>query len=276
MFQKSHLIFLLTATSLQAARIDYTGSTIREEANFVLDETGLVGALQQAKERFGQGARIVLPEEYLYVTQLKLDLPPEHSRQAIEENIMSVFPETLGNLAWDYELTESNAQGGTVELSGIVRDFGEVLEQSLVTAHYRIEALIPESYALARLVLGDETALVLHEKEAGWLAMLIAKERVVTSIFLTAIPTENDLKGLIAFGTERKQAVPQHVILSLIHTEPQALPQLDLPQVVLDTPLNPLVGAAKILLGSHDSERMDLPIRGNRSTWLSRFLMYFQ
>lgn len=276
MFERSHIIFFLTATSLEAARVSHDGSMIQEEVSFSLDETGLAGALKKASARFGQGARMVLPEEYLYVTRLELDLPKTHLRSALEQKIVSVFPETIGTLAWDYELIGTTEKGVVVELSGVVRDFGEILSQALGEAHYRIEALIPESYALARLVLGNETSLLVHEREAGWISALIMEEHIVTSLWLTETPTESDLKSLITFGTERKQAIPQHVIFSLSKTSAQELPQLSLPQVVLDDPLNPILGAAKVSLGRKDSERMDLPLRGNKSSWFSRLFSHIK
>ena len=275
MFKVSPLIFLLTQKTLRVARVNRDGTALQDETIFDLDENGLAGALKEAKKKFGQGARMVIPEEYLYVTRVEVELSPKDERSLLEEKIISVFPETLGGFAWDYEVLTKNTEKGEVELSGIVRNFGEMIDQSLGSAHYRVEAIIPESYALARLVPRNEVSLVVHEKETGWLSMLISDKRVVTSIFLTKIPTQNELNDLITFGTERKHVTPQKILFSLVGTSVQVFPQMGLPQVVLSEPLNPMLGAAKILLGEKDENRMDLPLRGNRSTWISRLLTSF-
>lgn len=275
MFRRLPPIFFLTETALTAARIHPHTYQIEEEKIFVLDEHGLVGALKQACSEFGQGARFVLPEEYLYVTQLEVAASGLRSRSVLEDKILEVFPETLGDFAWDYELIEMNDEKAVVEISGVVKDFGEVLRDALKNSHCRIEALIPESYALARLISGETVSLLIHERESGWICALIAKERVVTSIFLEQVPTEQDLRSLITFGTERKKAAPNEVILSLCDTDPSLFPLLDLPQRVIEGGLNPLTGAAKIVLNRQDSARLDLPLRGTGLSWFARVSRLF-
>lgn len=276
MFGKSHLILSLSDTALRAARVSRDGSQIEQAEEFSLDETGLVGALEKVRVRFGQGARFVLPETYLYVTRLVLDVPAAHLRSVLEEKVADIFPEALGTIAWDYELIETTERGGVVELSGVVRDFGEVLKDALGKSRYRIQTLIPESYALARLLPVAEAALLVHESQDGWISALVMQERVITSLFLKQAPLEQDLRELIAFGTQRKGVRPSEVILSLRNTDPATLPTLDLPQRVLEIPLDPILGAARIVLRSGDSDRLDLPLRGVESSWWAKLSHLFK
>lgn len=276
MLMKSCTVLFLTDVSLEVARVNSSATLVEREASYSLDEAGLVGGLERVTNDFGRRVRFILPEKYLYVTQIRLDASPEDLRSVVEQKITDVFPESLDTLAWDYELIATNDDQVTVEVSGVVHDFGEMLRASLEKVHCRIEALIPESYALAQLVPGQGTTVLIHENQMGWVMALITRERVVASIFLDHIPTEPDLREFLIFSEQRKSVHPEKILLSVQTTDPSLLPLCNLPGSISDIPLNPMLGAAKIALKKRDSDRLDLPLRTGQASWFSRIKSLFK
>ncbi|TXH00328.1 MAG: hypothetical protein E6P95_03740 [Candidatus Moraniibacteriota bacterium] len=270
MFHRTQLIFLLTSDALQVARIQPDRQTILKESEFKFESTGLAGALEQAKNQFGHGARLIIPEEYIYVTRLELQTSKIQLRSKIEKEIERVFPETIGTLAWDYQIIGTSNERMTVELSGITSDFAEILQTALSTSKYRFEAIIPESYALARLLLGQKNTLVVHERLGGWILILAQDQWVVAALFQPFLPTMTDIQNLIDFGKERKQFIPDQIVFSVQKNSREYLPQSPYPQVVLDEPFHVMFGAARLSLGQSDSQRLDLPLRGKHRSWWHR------
>lgn len=275
MFRRSKTIVFLTDTALQVVSIRPGTSLIDRQMDFTLDETGLTGAFQRVMSEFGRRIRLVLPEKYLYVTTLGIDAYSSNPRTVIEQKILDVFPETLGSLAWDYMIIDAGEKRMTVEVSGVVHDFGEVLQSALTKTRLSIEALIPESHALAQLVPNDRASLLVHENEMGWIVAVIKEGKVITAIFLEHIPSESDMKELITFAQQRKEIHLEKVLLSLRTVDPVVIPALGLPCDVLDVTLNPAIGAAKIVLRENDGDRLDIPLRSIPSSWFKKISHFF-
>lgn len=273
MFKRSRTIFFLTNEALKAAQIGIDTHAVTRTDTFTLGEQGLAGALHQARERYGQGARWVLPERYLYVTQITVPVAESRSRAALEKYIANVFPETLGTLAWDYELLEPTESGEVrVELSGVVKEFGDILAQAIEQTGYHLEALIPESYALAQLVPGTRPTLLVHEKPDGWIVAVLQAGKVITALFLETLPDEAMLHTTLTFAKERKGIDPECLALSLQGTKSEAIPDLGLPREVLPQSLDPLLGGSLLTLGVRDDTRLDIPLRGLSQPWYCRFI----
>lgn len=271
--QKADTLLFLTDTSLRVAEWDQETTRFKREEIFVFDETGISGALQKVADRFGTNVRLVIPEKHLYVTSLDLDGPENHIRSNLEQKILEIFPEDMASIAWDYKVIESHPHCIQVELSGVERRFGETLNTAIKQTGFSLQALIPESYALAHLVEDQGVSLLLHESEGGWIVAFLYRKDVIISLFLRQLPTEKDLQELIAYGLKRKNINPSRMIISC-HSKADAIPTLDMPRAVLETSLDPLLGAAKIVLRSLDGERLDLPLRGQKKNTLTRFLDY--
>lgn len=268
MFARTHLIFSLTPTALSVARVQRDGQALVAAADFELGNSGLAGSFERAKKQFGQGARLIVPEEYVYTTRLEVQAKNPGLRSNIEKEITQIFPETLGDVAWDYQVITTSNEGIAVEVSGMMSDFSHVLKTALHTAHYRLEAIIPESYALAQLVPGHEVTLIVHECSSGWILALAKDQWVATALFQPNLPTVTDLQNVIDFGKERKHLTVSRVVFSVQKTLPEKLPQLTtLSQTILDVPLDATFGAAKISLGRSDDQRLDLPLRGAYQSW---------
>ncbi len=272
MFTRNRIIFALTTTTLHVTRVDHVGHEVLETADFEIGDAGLAGVFEQARKQFGQGARLIVPEEYVYVTRLEVEKLPSLTRSNIEKKIEDIFPEVLGDMAWDYQTIASTETGMMIELSGMTSDFTQVLKEALHQAKYRLEAVIPESYALAHQLIGKEVTLLIHERADGWIVALVKDQLVATALFQTSIPTMSDVQNVIDFSKERKKLVPEQGVYSLVKTLPEELPKIDLPQVTLDKPLDAVLGAAKMVLGQTDGQRLDLPLRDTKRSWWRRWL----
>lgn len=269
MFSRTRTILYPSVDVLRVAEGSIRTRTITHDVEVSLADGGLRAALISAFEKQSSPARFVVPEEYLYLTQV--ELPKEEAvRSRLVRSIGDVFPEALSDLAWDFEVIAERDDRAIIEVSGVTKDFGQLLAEVVAGSSVRLEAVIPESYALAHALPSDEAVLFVHERGAGTILCLAANRRVVAALILDHQPTEAECVEFIEFGKVRKQFVPEKVLFSAVVSQ---LTTLDgLPVVLLDIPLDPIRGALGLNLSSQkDADRLDLPIRGQQEPWYRRF-----
>lgn len=270
LFSHTRTVFYPSSESVRAANGDVRTGAISRESEFLLADGGLVGALRTASREYPSPARFIVPEEYLYLTQVEIPIA-EANRSRLIRSVDAVFPETLSDLAWDFEVIAEEDGRATVELSGVTKDFGILLKEALAGSQARLEAVIPESYALARALPTDEAVLFVHRREGGTIVSLARAHRVVSSIILDHHPSESELKGFVEFGQTRKQCVAEKLILSGIEAQGEEFSSLGLDMLPIDLPLDPIRGALLLDLSSNrDADRLDLPLRANQGAWYRR------
>ena len=272
MFERKQTIFFLTHSLVRMASVRIKPSEILREERISIEDIGLARAFEEGRKRMGNPEKLIVPEEYLYVTRLELPNADARHRSGIERVIESVFPETLEKLAWDYECV-GETQGKTlVEVSGLVKEFGQILSAALKSANLSIASIIPESYALARLIEHPEPVLAIHESETGWIVFMVAGQRVVSSLFWDHVPTEKELRDFLEHTRKEKQVTAKQFVFSSVTASGEGWPELGLTRLPLDRALNVFHGAALIRAHSHrDEDRLSLPVRP-LSAWYSRWL----
>ncbi len=270
----SRTVFYPSADRLCAATGDLATGTIRRESEFLLDEHGLEGALRAASTEYRSRARLIVPEEYLYLTQIEIPAA-DVTRSRLAELIGEVFPETLSDLAWDFEVVGEREGRSIVEVSGVTKDFGTLLSNAISAASVRLEAVIPESSTLARALPGNDAALLVHERASGTILCLIGDHEVVSSIVLDHLPTDQEVKEFLDFGRSHKHFEASKIFISGDFSGAEGAFGTGLSVVSLDAPLDVVRGALLIDLSSKsDAERLDLPIRTVTSPWYRRFFRF--
>lgn len=270
MFSRTRTILFPSTLTLRVAAGDIRTGNIARETQVSLTDDGLRGALRAALGAYPSKARFVVPEEYLYLTQIEIP-KVDAVRTRLVRTIGTVFPEALSDLAWDFEVVAEHDGQATVEVSGVTKDFGALLAEAFSGSKVRLEAVIPESYALAHALPSDEAVLFIHQRGTGTILCLAAGHRVVSSLILDHEPSQVECAEFIEYGKTRKQFVAEKVLLSGVSSTTQEISFGDLPVVSLDAPLDPIQGALRINLSSErDAERLDLPLRAYREPWYRR------
>ncbi|QQR78605.1 MAG: hypothetical protein IPJ68_06070 [Candidatus Moraniibacteriota bacterium] len=260
---------------MRAATGDIRTGMIGRESEFPLADDGLRGALRAASSEYTSPARFIVPEEYLYLTQVEVPAT-EASRSQLVKLVDTVFPETLSELAWDFEVIAEADGRATIDVSGVTKDFGGLLKEALASSRVRLEAVIPESYALARALPTDDAVLFVHERRGLTIVSIARMRRVVSAIVLDHRPSEAELRDFIEFGKTHKQCTPEKLILSGIEIRPEEFSSLGLDALPLALPLDPVHGALLLDLSSRrDADRLDLPLRGYREPWYRRLFHFF-
>lgn len=274
LFSHIRTVLYLSPESVRAASGDIRTGVVSRESEFSLGDNGLSGALRAASIEYASPVRFVVPEEYLYLTQVEIPAA-EANRSRLISSVDAIFPEALSDLAWDFEVIAEESGRATVEISGVTKDFGVLLKEALADSQARLEAVIPESYALARAVPTDEVVLFIHERLGGTILSIARARRVVSSIVLDHHPTEAEVAAFIEFGRTRKQCVPEKLVLSGIELQPEEFSSLRLDIVPIDSPLDPARGALLIDLSSErDADRLDLPLRTSQGAWYRRLFRH--
>lgn len=270
LFSHTRTVFYLSPESIRAASGDIRTGVISRESEFPLADGGLSGALRMASAEYPSPARFIVPEEYLYLTQVEIPVA-DVSRSRLIKSVGAVFPETLSDLAWDFEVIEEKDGHATVELSGVTKDFGVLLKEALAVSRSRLEAVIPESCALARALPTDEPVVSIHGRQNGAVLLLSRSHQAVSSIVLSHQPSETELRDFIKFGEIHKQCTPEKIVFSGADVPSEQFASLGLETLLTDVPIDPIRGALLIDLSSErDVERLDLPLRAKHDPWYRR------
>ncbi len=275
MFSHQRTILYLTVNELRAATGDIRTATVLQSDYLSLEHESLPAAVRSIENQHTKPVRFILPEEYLYLTQVKIG-SQNKTRSQIAVAIKDVFPESLSEIAWDYEILSSEGDQLTVEISGVTKEFGTLLSEALAQSILRLEAVIPESYALARAVPFSEPIVLIHKRESGTMLCLVKEQKTVSALTLDHDPTQSEILECIDFGKERKQCVAEKIVLSGLTNEHEAFSAGTIPVVVLDSPLDPIHGALLLNpVSGRDADRLDLPLRDRPDGWSRRLRTFF-
>lgn len=275
MFSHQRTILYLTANELRVATGDIRTATVLQSDYLSLEHESLPEAIRSIEQHHTKPVRFIIPEEYLYLTQIKID-SQARTRSQIAAAIEDIFPEALSEIAWDYEILSEEDNQLNVEVSGVTKEFGSLLTEALAQSILRLEAVIPESYALARVVPFSESVVLIHKRGEGAMLCLAKGQKIVSAITLHHDPSQIEVREFIDFGKEHKQCSVEKIVLSGFTNEGDKFSVDTIPVVTLDLLLDPIHGA--LLLNpssSRDADRLDLPLRGRPESWFRRIRTIF-
>ncbi|MFA9262619.1 MAG: hypothetical protein ACEQSB_04675 [Undibacterium sp.] len=276
MFLHERTILYPVADELRAATGDTRTGIVLRSNYFSLESEGFPAAFPLVRKEHFAPVRFIIPEEYLYLTQVTLETKST-IRSEIAAAIKDVFPESLSEIAWDFEILSEKEGQTVIEISGVTKEFGELLTAALSHSGLRLEAIIPESYALARTLPFDEPVILIHKRDDRVILCLSRKQKVVSTIILDHQPTPLEVREFIEFGKTRKGCAVEKIVLSGFGSEEESLGVDDLPVSMLDTALDPIHGALLLDYSSrHDADRLDLPLRIRSGSWYQRVLNLFR
>ena len=211
--------------------------------------------------------RIVLGEEFVYVTELSFPHGTTITRELVREKAEEVIPENLKQTEWDFQTLhykEKTKDTDTilVQVAVIEKSFSESFRQALAVTPLSIEAIYPESYVLANLEIEESEVVIIIEqdRELTVLCAVLDGFVVATRVKKDAITTE-DVRGFLSFLSTYKGKSPKKIFLSHCGEE-NLLKDLSLEGYeVRVKEYNPLVGAALLeKISGEDEEILNIDI----------------
>ena len=127
MFVRTKTILFPSESALCIATGTEGGQGLTTASRVALDKNGLFETLLVVLRKGVRRFRFVIPEENLYLTQVKVP-ESEADRSRIVPFIESIFPEVLSEIAWDFQVVGMEDGQALVEVSGMRKEFGVLLQ----------------------------------------------------------------------------------------------------------------------------------------------------
>jgi hypothetical protein len=220
----------------------------------------------------GKKARIVLCEELVYVTELRLSAETELTRERIRQEAEASVPEDLQTTDWDFQAMRYASKPGingdvAVQIAVIQSVFSQMLREALPGSGLSIESVVPESYAIA-LLEPSPLELSIIAAQSGPVALLAAiHDGFVVASETKRTFTAQDIDAFAVFS-ERKSGMP---VVRLVCSGIDAVSSAAYTSE--NRSLNPLIGAAlEEKISGNDEAVLNLVIGSSASRGISRFI----
>lgn len=189
----------------------------------------------------GRKARIVLGEELVYVTELRLPAGTVLSRDLVRQEAEASIPEDLRATDWDFQSVRYAAKPRedgriAVQVAVIRSDFSRVFREALSGSGLRAECAVPESSALATLIPSIGVLSVVVSANGSATVLVALCDGSVIASETTQMLTLEDIEAFIAFAERRSEKTLARLIFSGADAALSSRPSESFV-------LNPLIGA---------------------------------
>ena len=152
-FSNHFTVIFITRSRIRSAVFSDSGKIIQKETSQEWNENTLPGILNEIAGNGPDRARVVLGEEFCYVTTLKSS---EKNREAVLKEVEEIVPEDIRE-SWDFRHEKNSDLPSQVAV--IQPRFWDFFSRHLLEADFEVEAMEPESIvvAVAYLVKEEET-----------------------------------------------------------------------------------------------------------------------
>lgn len=243
--KRKYIVGFFDGVSLRAAEIarDDDQFSILREKTYPMNTGSDNGAFSLCCAEFGASIRLIVSEEGVYAFSATLPKVALNSRESIEKELRSFFPESSEATLWDSKVVSSDAEKTVLEVTELKKVWADVILSEGTGKGVRFESMIPESSALALLAQEEESAVILHRKSEDTLLLLFTESGdSIVSLLLRKPFSPEDVSGFLRFCKEKKGKEPKKVICSGFDDE--TLKSLPLDIETVSKKLDPMFGAA--------------------------------
>lgn len=184
MFEKKKIILFITKSKITVFRVvinNKPNQKIIGQFDFTLPLLDQI--LLKIKRIGNNNIRILLSEEFVYVTSLSFFSDSILNKTIVEQKAQEVIPEDLKQTIWDFKqitnLPFSSSHSQTnIQVIAAVKTLFEPLNNSIIKTGLRVEAIEPLSYALARFTKNQEKPF-LFAYVSDYLFLTFAQKEIV-------------------------------------------------------------------------------------------------
>lgn len=166
----------------------------------------LDNVLLKIKRIIRDNIRIVLSEDFVYVVHIVLPPSSIVNKEIVRQKAQEFIPENLTETVWDFKEIAK-----TVQVVAVVTSLFEPLSKSLAKTDFRVEAIEPLSYTLARFTKKQEKPFLFVYVDTETLFTLAQKETVIATQRLSLLAPIS-INQFIAFAKEKFLVEPKNVV----------------------------------------------------------------
>ncbi len=172
------------------------GKLFGEVQSLSWSEENLAVALDEVAKNFPKKLRIVVGEEFSYVTHFS----KQDKKSLIIDEAQVLIPEKLQD-GWDSR--EENS--GDIQVMAVQQWLFSILEKALLERDLQVEAIEAESIAMTRMIHEDKGKAFIFAKNNGKIVLGIAQdgEVLATKIFFK-LPEKDYVEEFISYVTKPK------------------------------------------------------------------------
>jgi len=167
------------------------------EVNFLpWSEKNLSAALDNIADKFPKKIRIVVGEEFSYVTHFAKN----DKKNPIISEAQVLIPEKLQD-GWD----SREADSGDVQVMAVQQELFAILKKALAEKNLQVEAIEAESVSIARMIQEEKNTAFIFARNNGKIILGIAQgsEILATRIF-AKLPEKEYIKEFISYVAKPK------------------------------------------------------------------------
>lgn len=216
MFAQKKIILFITKSKIKIAHVTLGDKPkeqiIHEEA---FDKDGLTAILLRNKKSLSGKVRLLLSEDFVYITTLLLPFKSNITKDIITLKAQELIPENLSETSWDFKQSLSSLPNQTtipVQIVAAVRVLFEQLSNAFIKARVQVEAIEPTSYAIARFTKNQNKPFLFVFISEEALLILGYKSIAVATQRLTLPLNKQRIDQFISFVKERYLVEPKDVI----------------------------------------------------------------
>lgn len=232
-FSHKRTILFITKDKIQwmAGRVP-DGKLLGEVQSLPWSEENLHAALDIIADKFPKKLRIVIGEEFSYVTHFIKN----NKKTTIVSEAQAFIPEELRD-GWD----SREEKTGEVQVMAVQQELFSMLKKALSERSLRVEAIEAESVSIARMVQKHECKAAIFARSEGKtiLGVVQCVEILATKVF-SKFPAKEQIKKFIDLAVIPKDAVTKVYIQDESGKLAEIFKELGVEAQVLD--LDPMLG----------------------------------
>lgn len=247
MFSKKYPVLFVSRHFVESGTLTHSRESFFEAGESLsYQDQSLISVLEGMKILQGKTYSLVLSEELVYVTALSFPRNTPLTRALIQERAQELIPEHLNETQWDfrtmqYVTAESTADTLWVQVAVVEKSFAADLEEVISSRAFSLTLILPESYALASLMVKEEGMTVIVECDRENTLFVACNHGLVlaTEVKQGEFSLEA-LRTFLHFIEERTSQKSEHIIFSHIQDETSSEALKQEGYSVLTSDYNPL------------------------------------
>lgn len=228
-------------------------------------EDSVKTVLSQIKQEFGDKFRLLLSDEFVYMTSLIIPYGLSDEKNHIKSKAQEIIPEDLDATVWDFKevlsIKNEKSEEKVVQVIALVNHRHNQLFLTFNDLGFQIEAIEPLAYALGRLYTKEMEPLVILYQGEEPLQMVVNKGLVIESQVIKGDFSQKKVEELLSFVSERFNIVPTKIYCSPTISGITEDMFTSTNIIVQKVDLNPYIGLAlKTDIEGKDEEVLNLDI----------------
>ncbi|KKR21922.1 MAG: hypothetical protein UT50_C0002G0013 [Candidatus Moranbacteria bacterium GW2011_GWA2_39_41] len=228
------------------------GKLLGEVQSLPWSEENFIVALDEIFNKFPKKLRIVIGEEFSYVTHFQKN----DKKTSIVSEAQAFIPEKLQD-GWD----SCEEKTGDIQIMAVQQKIFTMLKKEIYHRSLQVEALEIESVSIARMLHEEKNKCYIFARNSGRIILGIVQDgEILASRIFSKLPDQEYVKKLVDY-IARPKDVPIEQVFIQDKTGKLSVMLKSLGFKVLDGELDPMIGICRKLdLTGRDKDVLNIPL----------------